>query len=138
MLPLYLTMLILTYVLAPILGFLSILLNINKYPFPLNFFHTIDDDLDGGQHQLDWNVPSTKFGLGWQRTMWIWRNPASGFNCVCLGLKVSKTKLTILVDNFPNDDLKQYRKSVLENHGLKFFEFLNTLKWGLLIICFFG
>lgn len=75
---------LLAYLLAPFLAALSMILRTSILPYPLNLFHTHDDDLDGGQHQLGWpQVSGIK--LWWQRTHWIWRNPAYGFDAYWFG-----------------------------------------------------
>lgn len=53
----------------------------------LRYWSTLDDDLDGGQHQQPDIYPS---GVkGWkllnQRAHWICRNPAQGWQCKVLG-----------------------------------------------------
>ncbi|MCX2696406.1 DUF7338 family protein [Ochrobactrum chromiisoli] len=71
-------------ILSPALALWSVLAGRTILPYPFSLFHTHDDDLDGGQHQLGWPQVSS-FKLWWQRTKWIARNPAYGFAAHVLG-----------------------------------------------------
>lgn len=65
------------YILALPLAIFSVTKGISVLPPPLNWFHTHDDDMDGGQHQLGWPVV-TGIALIWQRTRWMCRNAFYG------------------------------------------------------------
>lgn len=74
-------------VLAPLLAAWSVLAKRKTLPGVLQWFSTVDDDLDGGQHQHPEVFPPGATGrrLWWQRTRWIWRNPAQGFQIYLFG-----------------------------------------------------
>lgn len=74
-------------VLAPLLAAVSVALKRDTLPGVLQWFATVDDTLDGGQHQHAALFPpgATGRALWWQRTRWIWRNPAQGFQTYMLG-----------------------------------------------------
>ena len=73
-------MYIVTYLLSPFLAAYSVIAGVNVLPGYLSWFHTDDDDLDGGQHQLGWPSDVNIFRLWYQRMTWICRNPAFGFD----------------------------------------------------------
>lgn len=77
---------LLAWLLSPALAALSLLTG-PKLPLGLQWFGTVDADLDGGQHQHADKYPSgvTGWRLWWQRTTWICRNPAQGFQTYLLG-----------------------------------------------------
>lgn len=82
-----------TLPLAPFLAVLSVLLGIKRYPRPISWIHTSNDDLDGGQRQAGYRKGAKGFELVWQRTCWIWRNPSSGFFSEVLGIPKAGTEL---------------------------------------------
>ncbi|QSY98601.1 hypothetical protein J2J97_32370 (plasmid) [Rhizobium bangladeshense] len=75
------------WVLSPALAGLSVIFGVDSLPLGLQWFSTIDDTLDGGQHQHRDKYPpgATGFSLWWQRTCWICRNPAQGFQAYLFG-----------------------------------------------------
>ncbi|QIG77544.1 hypothetical protein EVB61_227 [Rhizobium phage RHph_TM21B] len=88
-LPINLLLVLSAYVFSPILAALSLVTG-PTLPGVLQWFSTTDDDLDGGIHQ---NVSGYKsglkgFSLWWQRTCWICRNPAHGWQSNLLGMSV--------------------------------------------------
>ena len=85
--PLVLAVNILSWILAPALALLSMALGPNL-PWPLTWFYSHDDDLDGGQHQVpDLFPPGARgFELFTQRIRWIWRNPGYGFAADIAGI----------------------------------------------------
>lgn len=90
---------------APILALWSVLAGISVLPYPCSLFHTHDDDLDGGQHQLGW--PQAKsFKLWWQRTRWIMRNPAYGFAANVFGFRFEGVTTVYQIDSGGFDWLK--------------------------------
>lgn len=126
--PIYFVFKILAYVLSPILAGISVIFNFNKYPFPINLLHTIDDDLDGGQHQLHWETNVSKFKLWLQRMYWIVRNPSAGFDSIAIGLKQSETTINVLYDIKPNGRTTK-RKAILIHNGIRYFEIKNSIVW---------
>lgn len=68
---------VINYILAFPLATWSVARGISVLPSPLNWFHTHDDDMDGGQHQLGWPVV-VGFSLILQRTKWMFRNTFYG------------------------------------------------------------
>lgn len=80
-------------ILAPVLAVYSVAANRRRLPGFLQWFSTVDDDLDGGQHQHPDKYPAgaTGFRLWWQRTCWIWRNPAQGFQVYAFGYSMSSS-----------------------------------------------
>lgn len=74
---------LLAWLLSPLLAGLSVLLDRNT----IGWFGTVDDTMDGGQHQHPDRYPAgvTGWRLWWQRTGWICRNPAQGFQAYMLG-----------------------------------------------------
>ncbi|RUM21526.1 hypothetical protein EFD56_03320 [Rhizobium phaseoli] len=86
-LPANLVFVLLAYLLSPLLAALSLMIGA-KLPSFLQWFSTTDADLDGGIVQ---NVAGYKAGLKgrrlwWQRTCWICRNPAHGWQSELLGM----------------------------------------------------
>ena len=82
-------------VLSPLLAAVSVALRRDTLPFGLQWFSTVDDTLDGGQHQHPKSYPpgATGWRLWWQRTCWIARNPAQGFQVYLLGFDASDMML---------------------------------------------
>ncbi|QIG73918.1 hypothetical protein PP935_gp143 [Rhizobium phage RHph_N34] len=86
--PINIILVLLSWILSPFLAIASVVFRVNVLPGFLQWFSTIDDDLDGGQHQLDWpEVSGLK--LVWQRMLWIIRNPAHGWQSKFLGYDIS-------------------------------------------------
>ncbi len=88
---------VLSYLLSPLLAALSLVTG-SKLPGFLQWFSTTDADLDGGVLQ---NVAGYKVGLKgwrlwWQRTCWICRNPAHGWQAEVLGMS---TAGLVVLDN---------------------------------------
>lgn len=86
-LPANLVFVLLAYLLSPFLAAYSVIRGVSVLPGFLQWFSTIDDTLDGGQHQHPeiYKAGVTGFALWWQRTCWIARNPAHGFGGHVLG-----------------------------------------------------
>ncbi|QIG70589.1 hypothetical protein EVB91_026 [Rhizobium phage RHph_I1_18] len=78
---------LLSWILAPFLAAYSVVKRVDVLPGVLQYFSTIDDTLDGGQHQVGYKTGVKGFVLWWQRTCWIFRNPAHGWQSVYLGYK---------------------------------------------------
>jgi hypothetical protein len=72
---------------------LSVALGIKKYPRPISWIHTSNDDLDGGQEQAGYRKRVKGWELAWQRICWVWRNPSSGFFSEVLGIPKQGTTL---------------------------------------------
>lgn len=88
--PANLILVLLSWLLSPLLAALSLLIG-PKLPGFLQWFSTTDADLDGGAVQ---NVAGYKAGLKgwrlwWQRTCWICRNPAHGWQAEVLGMSTA-------------------------------------------------
>lgn len=85
----------LAYILSPLLAAASVIAGVTTLPGPLQWFSTLDDTLDGGQHQhAEIYPPGVKrFALWWQRTCWICRNPAHGFQSRLLGVPAIGTTI---------------------------------------------
>jgi hypothetical protein len=86
-LPVNLALVALAYLLSPLLAALSLLTG-PKLPGVLRWFSTLDADLDGGIAQGIAGYKAGLFGLRlwWQRTSWISRNPAHGWQSELLGM----------------------------------------------------
>lgn len=86
--PLDLAATLVAYALSPFLAAWSVLAGRSTLPGIWQLFSTLDDTLDGGQHQWPHLYPSdvTGWQLWWQRTCWICRNPAQGFALELLGI----------------------------------------------------
>ena len=80
---------------APFLDWFKIHVNTARLPFGLQWFSTVDDDLDGGQHQNHYPRGATGWRLWWQRTRWIYRNPAQGFQAYLLGYSATNHYLAV-------------------------------------------
>jgi hypothetical protein len=93
---------LLSYALSPLLAAYSVVAGVTKLPGFLQYFSTLDDDLDGGQHQHADLYPAGATGLKlwWQRTRWICRNPAAGWNAVVLGFDTAGH--TVVWESAPN------------------------------------
>lgn len=88
--PANLILVLLAWLLSPLLAALSLLIG-PKLPGFLQWFSTTDADLDGGVVQ---NVAGYRAGLKgwrlwWQRTCWICRNPAHGWQAEILGVSTA-------------------------------------------------
>lgn len=77
---------------APALAALSLAIGRDTLPWGLQNLSTLDDSLDGGQHQWPALYPSgvTGIALWWQRTCWIARNPAQGVALAVLGIPAER------------------------------------------------
>src|SRR6478752_8245827 len=82
------------YLLSPFLAGLSMITG-PILPGFLRYWSTVDDDIDGGQHQQPKQYPSGVHGMAlwWQRTCWICRNPAQGWQARVLGVPAAGTLL---------------------------------------------
>lgn len=85
-LPYNLVFVALSFMLSPLLAALSMITG-PVLPGVLRWFSTMDDTLDGGQHQHPeiYAIGATGFKLWWQRTSWICRNPSHGWQARVLG-----------------------------------------------------
>jgi hypothetical protein len=85
LLPANLFFVLLAYALSPLLALISMATG-PVLPGILQWFSTLDDTLDGGQHQHpEIYPPATGFKLWWQRVRWICRNPSHGWQSRLLG-----------------------------------------------------
>lgn len=78
---------LLAWILSPLLSAISVIFGVSTLPGIFQWFSTINDDLDGGQHQVGYKKDVKGFRLWWQRTCWICRNPAHGWAAYLLGFK---------------------------------------------------
>ncbi|MGR8923872.1 DUF7338 family protein [Rhizobium leguminosarum] len=87
LLPINLTFVFLAFLLSPLLGAISLLAG-PRLPGILQWFSTLDADLDGGisQRVKGYKAGLAGWGLWWQRTCWICRNPAHGWQSELLGM----------------------------------------------------
>lgn len=107
---------------------LSVWLKRDTAPWPLSLLHTVDDTLDGGQHQLGWPVVSG-WRLIWQRSLWIVRNPAGGFDNL-LGLPrgpLTEVVAIKLVAAVGEPGFKQIH--VLKYNGHSYFSYRTNKLW---------
>lgn len=110
----------------------SVAAGVDVLPGVLRYLHTIDDTLDGGQHQLGWEK-AKGFKLWMQRTYWMIRNPASGLIMLTSFLPASKTKLVFdkghnLDGTKWDDGIFKYRYTVLEtDEGKQYFGFRSDI-----------
>ncbi|MBY5614119.1 hypothetical protein [Rhizobium leguminosarum] len=86
-LPANLALVLLSYALSPLLAALSLMTG-PRLPGVLQWFSTLDADLDGGisQRVKGYRAGLSGWGLWWQRTCWICRNPAHGWQSELLGM----------------------------------------------------
>lgn len=78
---------LLAWILSPFLAAYSVIANIDVLPGIFRYLSTVDDTLDGGQHQaVQYEKGVTGIKLWWQRTRWILRNPAHGLEAEVFGL----------------------------------------------------
>lgn len=98
-LPINILLVIASYILSPILAAISFLSG-PKLPGFLQWFSTIDADLDGGISQRieGYAADAKNFKLWWQRTCWICRNPAHGWQSIVLGFKGENKGFTFKKD----------------------------------------
>lgn len=124
-LPVNLVFVALAYLLSPLLALLSMATG-PVLPGSLQWFSTTDDTLDGGQHQHpDIYPPATGFKLWWQRTCWICRNPAHGWQSNLLGFPADGT--VVLSDRQKGPS----RTVVMQTaKGKKFFSWRRDAKLG--------
>ncbi len=83
--PVNLGLVALAFALSPLLAALSMVLGKPTLPGVLQWFSTLDNTLDGGQKQ-GYKLGVTGWKLWWQRTCWICRNPAHGWQSRLLGM----------------------------------------------------
>ncbi|MGG7535361.1 DUF7338 family protein [Rhizobium sp. 12,4] len=120
-LPANLALVLLAYLLSPLLAAISLLTG-PKLPGVLQWFSTLDADLDGGVRQ---GVKGYRSGLSgwrlwWQRTCWICRNPAHGWQSRLLGMPAFGT---IIARQWISEDPKQQVYIMQTAAGVRFFCF---------------
>lgn len=127
--PLHFLMVFLTFVLAIPLGIFSVLFGYKVLPGFLSWFHTHDDDLDGGQNQHEWPEKSG-LGLAIQRAQWMWRNPAYGFRARVLGFTSagSSTEVREQVGN-PGDEGFVQKVTITSAEGKDYFGYRSNRFW---------
>lgn len=120
-LPVNLTLVLLSFVLAPLLSAVS-LISGPRLPGILQWFSTLDADLDGGIGQGVKGYRSDLAGwrLWWQRACWICRNPAHGWQSRLLGMPAFGT---IVAQQWISEDPKQQIYLMQTAAGVRFFCF---------------
>lgn len=118
-LPANLVFVALAYLLSPALAALSLLAG-PRLPGALQWFSTLDADLDGGVAQgvKGYRAGLTGWRLWWQRTCWICRNPAHGWQSELLGMPAAGS--TVL-DQRISSDPKQQWYLMETTKGVRFF-----------------
>lgn len=94
---------LLAWILAPFLAAYSVIAGINVLPGIFRYLSTVDDTLDGGQHQaVQYEKGVTGVKLWWQRTRWIMRNPAHGLEAEVFGLTKESVAQIVYSTQGPN------------------------------------
>ncbi len=106
-LPVNLLVVLLAYLLSPLLAAISLLTG-PRLPGVLQWWSTLDADLDGGVSQ---GVKGYKAGLSgwqlwWQRVCWICRNPAHGWQSELLGMPAAGA--TVLEERVADNPKRQW------------------------------
>ncbi|RXT18774.1 hypothetical protein B5P46_28195 [Rhizobium leguminosarum] len=119
--PANLVFVLLSYLLSPALAALSLLTG-PRLPGILQWFSTLDADLDGGisQRVKGYEPDLTGWDLWWQRTCWICRNPAHGWQSELLGMPAFGT---IIAQQWISEDPKQQIYLMQTARGVRFFCF---------------
>nr|WP_259663976.1 hypothetical protein [Rhizobium bangladeshense] len=120
-LPINILLVFLSYILSPALAALSLLTG-PVLPGILRLFSTLDANLDGGIRQgvKGYCADLTGWRLWWQRTCWICRNPAHGWQSRLLGMPAAGT---IIVEQ-PISQTPKNQWYVMETaNGVRFFCF---------------
>jgi hypothetical protein len=118
-LPANLALVGLAYLLSPLLSALSLLTG-PRLPGILQWFSTLDADLDGGVAQRVQGYKAAQRGwrLWWQRTCWICRNPAHGWQSEVLGMTAEGS---VVVREMLGDTPKNQWYVMETAHGIRFF-----------------
>lgn len=125
---------LLSWILSPILALYSVIFNVKILPGFLQYFSTLDDDLDGGQHQQPDSYPSgvTGFKLWWQRTCWICRNPSQGWAGRVLGFSDEGFKIISETDGIETMQWSsggdEYFNIMEDANGKRYFTFRKNWK----------
>ncbi|MEH7869987.1 hypothetical protein V7795_22990 [Rhizobium laguerreae] len=119
--PANLAFVLLAFLLSPLLAALSLLTG-PRLPGILQLFSTLDADLDGGisQRVRGYRPDLTGWGLWWQRTCWICRNPAHGWQSELLGMSAAGS---IIVRQVISDTPKNQWYVMETAKGVRFFCF---------------
>ncbi|MBB2678682.1 UNVERIFIED_ORG: hypothetical protein M2312_002186 [Rhizobium esperanzae] len=106
-LPVNLALVLLAYLLSPLLAALSLATG-PKLPGMLQWFSTLDADLDGGITQAvnGYEPGLSGWRLWWQRTCWICRNPAHGWQSELLGMPAAGA--TVLEERIGENPKRQW------------------------------
>jgi hypothetical protein len=126
-LPFNLAFVLLAFILSPFLAALSMLTG-PVLPGFLQWFSTTDDTLDGGQHQHpEIYHPVRGFKLWWQRTCWICRNPAHGWQSRVLGFLTEGH--TVISETTTNDGPYFTTKTIMQDaKGRRYFSWRSDQK----------
>lgn len=119
--PINLFFVLLSYILSPFLAALSLLTG-PRLPGVLQWFSTLDADLDGGiaQGVNGYQAGLSGWRLWWQRTCWICRNPAHGLQSELLGITAHNT---VIYQQWLQDEPKQQFYIMETVKGFRFFCF---------------
>ncbi|MBY3223734.1 hypothetical protein HFO04_01565 [Rhizobium laguerreae] len=119
--PANLAFVLLAFLLSPLLAALSLLTG-PRLPGILQWFSTLDADLDGGisQRVKGYKPALTGWALWWQRTCWICRNPAHGWQSELLGMPSAGS---IIVRQVISDTPKNQWYVMETARGVRFFCF---------------
>lgn len=120
-LPANLVFVLLAYFLSPTLAAIS-LISGPRLPGVLQWFSTLDADLDGGVRQgvNGYEAGLSGWRLWWQRTCWICRNPAHGWQSRLLGMPAAGSRI---IEQQITDDPKQQWYLIETAKGQRFFCF---------------
>ncbi|WP_315859845.1 hypothetical protein [Rhizobium leguminosarum] len=118
-LPANLAFVLLSFLLSPALAAMSLLTG-PRLPGILQWFSTLDADLDGGigQGVKGYRADLTGCRLWWQRTCWICRNPAHGWQSELLGMPAAGS---IIVRQVISDTPKNQWYVMETAKGVRFF-----------------
>lgn len=135
LLPINVALIMASWFLSPFLALYSVIAGRSVLPSLLQNFSTLDDNLDGGQHQQPDIYPAGVTGrkLWWQRTCWICRNPAQGWQARVLGYKDVGRTITGSSDlSSANWDLPgaMYWETVQAANGKKYFCYRKNIGFG--------
>lgn len=112
----------LAYLLSPLLAGASVIFDSNPLPGRWQWFSTLDADLDGGigQGVKGYKADLSGWRLWWQRTCWICRNPAHGWQSELLGMPAAGA--VILEQQIGEQPKRQWYLMETAN-GVRFFCF---------------
>jgi len=112
---------LLTWILAPILAVL--VKSDGNLPKYLYWFQTFDNPVTAGENEpFNWLMSPYSYTPYWAKVMWLWRNPAYGFDMFLLGASFTPGEWTVVVDQ-PNRFFAYSKWGAFSYRGTYF-------KWG--------